>query len=103
MLVVGDDLFMVADKGLVTCADAKTGAIHWQERVAGPVQRLALVCRGRIYIQDEKGAGYVIKAARQLELLATNDLGGATLASYAVSGKNLIIRTQGAVYCIGNR
>ena len=58
---------------------------------------------GRIYIQDEKGTGYVIKAARQLELLATNDLGEPTLASYAVSGKNLIIRTQGAVYCIGNR
>ena len=45
MLVVGDDLFMVADKGLVTCADAKTGAIHWQERVAGPCSASPLVCR----------------------------------------------------------
>jgi outer membrane protein assembly factor BamB len=103
MLVVGDDLFMVADKGLVTCADAKTGAVHWQERVAGPCSASPLYAGGRIYIQDEKGAGYVIKAARQLELLATNDLGEPTLASYAVSGENLIIRTQGAVYCIGNR
>ncbi len=103
MLVVGDDLFMVADKGLVTCADAKTGAIHWQERVAGPCSASPLYADGRIYIQDEKGSGFVIKAARQLKLLATNNLGEPTLASYAVSGNNLIIRTQGAVYCIGHR
>ncbi len=103
MLVVGPDLFLVADKGLVTCADAKTGAIHWQERVAGPCSASPLHAEGRIYIQDEKGVGHVIKAARRLERVATNDLGEPTLASYAVSGKNLIIRTQGAVYCIGNR
>jgi outer membrane protein assembly factor BamB len=103
MLVAGDDLYMIADKGLVTCADARTGAIRWQERVAGPCSASPLYADGRIYIQDEKGAGHVIRAARRLERLATNDLGEPTLASYAVSGKNLIIRTQGAVYCIGDR
>lgn len=103
MLVVGDDVFMVADKGLVTCADAKTGAIHWQERVAGPCSASPLYAEGRIYILDERGAGYVIKASRRLELLATNNLAEPTFASPAVSGKNLIIRTQAAVYCIGNR
>lgn len=103
MLVVGDDIFMVADKGLVTCADAKTGAIHWQERVSGPCSASPLYADGRIYIQDEKGDGFVIQAARQLKPLATNNLGEPTLASYAVSGNNLIIRTQGAVYCIGHR
>jgi outer membrane protein assembly factor BamB len=103
MLVVGEDVFMVADKGVVTCADAKTGAIHWQERVAGPCSASPLYADGRIYILDERGAAYVIKASRQLELLATNDLAEPALASPAVSGKNLIIRTQGAVYCIGNR
>ena len=101
MLVIGDDLFMVADKGLVSCVEAKTGAIRWQERVAGPCSASPLYAEGRIYIQDEKGTGYVIKASHQLELLATNDLGEPTLASYAVSGKNLIIRTQSAVYCVG--
>lgn len=103
MLLIGDDLFMVADKGLVSCVDAKTGVIHWQERVAGPCSASPLFADGRIYIQDEKGAGFVIKAAHNLELLATNDMHEPTLASYAVSGNNFIIRTQSAVYCVGSK
>lgn len=103
MLLSGEDLFMVADSGIVTCADAKSGNVIWQERVAGPCSASPLLGEGRIYIQDEKGVGHVIKAGRKLERLATNDLGEPTLASYAVSGNNLIIRTQGAVYCIGQR
>lgn len=103
MLLSGDDFFMVSDNGIVTCADAKTGAVIWQERVAGPCSASPLLAEGRIYITEEKGITHVIRAARKFEHLETNDLQEETLASHAVSGNRLLIRTKGALYCIGNR
>jgi outer membrane protein assembly factor BamB len=101
MLLVGDDLYMVADKGIVSCLNARTGEPYWQERVAGPCSSSPVYADGRIYVQDERGQGFVLAASHQFQLLATNNLGEPTLASYAVSGKNFIIRTQNAVYSIG--
>ena len=101
MLLTGDELFMVADNGLVTCVEAKSGTVIWEERVAGPCSASPLLADGRIYIQDENGVGYVIKASRNFELLARNDLKEKSLASYAVTGNRLLIRTQKALYCIG--
>lgn len=103
MLLSGDLLFMVADSGIVTCADAASGRVIWEERVAGPCSASPLLAEGRIYIQDEKGVTHVIRAAPKFERLATNDLQKETLASHAVAGNRLLIRTKGALYCIGNR
>ena len=36
MLLIGDELYMVSDQGIVSCVDAKSGTVHWQERVARP-------------------------------------------------------------------
>lgn len=101
MLLVENDLFMVADNGIVSCLDSKTGEVIWSERVSRQCSASPLYADGKIYIQDELGGGYVLKAGRKLEVLGTNDLKNKSLASYAVSGKHLIIRTQEHVYCIG--
>lgn len=101
MLAVGEDLFSVADNGIVSCFEAKTGKLFWQERVARATSASPLYADGKIYIQDELGNGYVIKASRQLELLSTNALGQKSLASYAVNGRQFLIRTQNALYCVG--
>lgn len=101
MLAVGEDLFSVADNGIVSCFEAKTGKLFWQERVARATSASPLYADGKIYIQDELGNGYVIKASRQLELISTNALGQKSLASYAVNGRQLLIRTQNALYCVG--
>lgn len=102
LLLSGDDLFMVADNGMVSCLEAETGKVIWEERVAGPCSASPLLAEGRIYIQDENGVGYVIKASRNFEPLARNDLKEKSLASYAVTGNRLLIRTQKALYCVGN-
>ncbi|WP_009964084.1 PQQ-binding-like beta-propeller repeat protein [Verrucomicrobium spinosum] len=101
MLAVGEDLFSVADNGIVSCFEAKTGKLFWQERVARATSASPLYADGKIYIQDELGNGYVIKASRQLELLSTNALGQKSLASYAVNGRQLLIRTQNTLFCVG--
>jgi outer membrane protein assembly factor BamB len=101
MLVVGDDLYMVSDAGIVSCVEAKSGKLRWQERVARQTSASPVYADNKIYIQDEQGAGYVLKPGARLELLAKNDLGDKSLASPAVWRDKLLIRTQSALWCIG--
>ncbi|MSU22570.1 MAG: serine/threonine protein kinase [Opitutus sp.] len=101
MLVVGEELYAVADIGLASCFDAKTGQLHWQERLEGSYSASPVAAEGRIYFQDEEGTGTVIKAARKFSKVATNQLGERSLASYAVAENSLFIRTVGQLYRIG--
>lgn len=94
LLLVGEELYMVSDGGIASCVDAKTGRVHWQERIGGNYSASPIHAGGRIYFQNEEGAGVVLKAGRTFEKLASNDLGERTLASYAASENALFIRTD---------
>ena len=100
MAVIGDELYFVADNGILTCADAKTGAIHYSERCTGPISASLLAADGKLYLQDEKGLGVVVKPGKTFSILAKNDLAERSLASYAVIGSDLLIRTEGNLYRI---
>lgn len=100
MAVIGDELYFVADNGILTCADAKTGAVHYSERCTGPISASLLVADGKLYLQDEKGLGVVVKPGKKFEILAQNDLAERSLASYAIIGSDLLIRTEGNLYRI---
>jgi len=100
-LVIGDDLYLHADNGLVSCVEARTGTLKWQERVTRQASASPIYADGKIYLLDESGTGYVLKPGDKLELLGQNELEDKALASYAVSGSNLLIRTQKALWCVG--
>lgn len=100
MAVIGNELYFVADNGILTCADAKTGAVHYSERCTGPISASLLVADGKLYLQDEKGLGVVVKPGKTFQILAQNDLAERSLASYAVIGSDLLIRTEGNLYRI---
>ena len=93
-VVVGDEIYFVSDAGIATCADAKTGEVHWSERLGGGFSASPIAAEGRVYFQNEAGVGFVVKAGTTYELLATNDLGERSLASYAVADGALFIRTE---------
>jgi outer membrane protein assembly factor BamB len=100
LLVVGDELYMVSDRGIASCLDARTGEVHWQERLDGGFSASPLYADGRIYVQNEDGVGYVLAPGKSFRLLARNDLQERTLASYAVAEGALFIRTAGHLYRI---
>lgn len=100
LLLVGDELYMVSDLGVASCLDAKSGTVHWQERLGGGFSASPLGAPGRIYFQNEEGQGTVLKAGRQFEKLATNALKERTLASYAVADKAIFLRTDQHLYRI---
>lgn len=103
MVVAGDLLYFVADNGVFTAADAKTGEVHYQERCTGPISASILHADNKLYLQDEKGLGVVVKPGKSFQVLAKNDLGERSLASYAVIENDLLIRTEGHLWRIGSR
>lgn len=103
MLVVGDLLYMVADNGILSCIEPKTGKVVWEERTTGPISASLLQAGGNIYLQDEAGLGVVVKPGKMHNIVAKNDLKERSLATPAVIGSDLLIRTQGNLYRIGKK
>lgn len=103
LLLAGDELYMVSDGGIASCVDAKTGKVHWQERVGGNYSASPIFADGRIYFQNEEGTGVVLKAGREFQKLASNALGERTLASYAAADGALFIRTEENLYKVTDR
>lgn len=97
-LVVGDELYMVSDNGVISCLDARSGDIHWQERLGGDCTASPLYADGRIYITDENGLTKVIAPGKTYQELATNELPGRTLASLAAADGAIFLRTDTAIY-----
>jgi outer membrane protein assembly factor BamB len=101
LLLVGDELYMASDNGMVSCVDAKTGKLHWQERIGGDCSASPVYADGKIYIQNEQGVGVVLKAGKEFQKLASNAMSERTLASYAIADNALFIRTDQHLYRIG--
>jgi outer membrane protein assembly factor BamB len=99
-LLVDELLFMASDQGVVTCVEAKTSKQLWQERLGGLMMPSPIYGDGKVYVFNEEGKGFVIAADRKFKLLATNELPGGFMASPAVYGKSLILRTKDAVWRI---
>ncbi len=95
--------FMAADSGVVSCLDAKNGKLQWMQRVAGSCSASLLHAAGRIYLADESGKTFVFKAGASFQLLAENDLEERTLATPIAVPGGLVIRTEKAVWKIGNK
>lgn len=101
MLAVGDELYFVNEmRAELICLDAVTGQLHWRERIRGRFTASPVYANGRIYVTTEKGKSVVVKAPKEYELLAENDLNETALASAALSGPVLFMRTENALYRI---
>lgn len=97
-LVVGDELYLMADNGLASCLDAKTGKIHWQQRIPGAYSASPIVADGKIHFTSEDGATTIVRAATTFEQIARNEINEKTLASPAASGGSLYLRGEKTLY-----
>jgi outer membrane protein assembly factor BamB len=102
-LLVGDELYIVNDGGIVSCLDAATGETRWQHRLDGNFSASPVYADGRIYFLSEEGVATVILPGKEFRTLATNHVDGATLASMAVSAGSIFIRTDTHLYRIGSK
>ncbi|HEX7901056.1 MAG TPA: PQQ-binding-like beta-propeller repeat protein [Planctomycetota bacterium] len=99
-LLVDDLIYVVADNGVASCFDAKTGASVWTQRLGGAYSASPLYADGVIWFFAEDGSATIAKPGREYKEVAKNKLdGGAESKSTpAIAGKALFIRTESALY-----
>jgi outer membrane protein assembly factor BamB len=97
-------IFMINDKGILSCLDAKTGQLIWKEKLQGSYSfNFAPVSiEGNIYLTDMDGVTTVIKAEKKFQIVAENKLEGKFIAPPVVSENSLIMRSDTHIYRIEN-
>ena len=102
-LLVGDRLFIVDSAGVAACLDAKTGKELWKERLGGTFSASPIDAGGKVYYFDETGKSTVVEAAPEYKPISVNRLDDGFMASPAVSGNSLYLRTKKALYRIEDK
>ena len=86
------------DNGIATCWEATSGKVLWSERTGGHYSASPLAAAGRIYFFSEEGKATVFAAGREFKKLAESQLGDGFMASPAVSGEALFLRSRTQIY-----
>jgi outer membrane protein assembly factor BamB len=95
-------LYMANEQGVITCVECDSGEVVWQKRIGGLFMPSPIAADGKLYFLTEEGVCHVLAPGREFQSLATNTLAAGFMASPAVAGKSLILRSKDAVYCIAN-
>ena len=99
-VLVGNEIYTVSDTSTATCLDARTGETVWKERLTGNFSASPIVAGGRLYCCSEEGRTTVLAVGRAFKPLATNEVNERIMASPAVSGNALFLRTDKALWRI---
>jgi outer membrane protein assembly factor BamB len=101
----GTYVYVVNDRGIVSCLDAKTGKeVYGRTRIrSGTYSGSPVLADGKIYVTNEDGMTVVFKAGPKFEVLAENDLDDYTLSSPSISDGQIFIRTSKFLHAIGVR
>lgn len=89
---------LVSDKGIASCFDALSGEQLWRERVGGNFSASPILAGSRMYMLSEEGDCTILDIADMPIEVAKNSLGERCLASPAVVGQDLILRSSAALY-----
>ena len=101
----GTYFYIVNDRGIVFCLDAKTGeTIYGPQRIApGTYSSSPVLADGKIYVTNEDGTTTVYSAGPEFRILAENMMDEYTLSSVAISDGQLFLRTDSFLYAVGER
>jgi outer membrane protein assembly factor BamB len=99
-LAFGECVFMVKDGGWVTCMDTQTGEVYFQERIGAPGPYIAspVMADDKIYLACYNGTMKVFEAGKTPSVISESMLKGKILATPAIEGKNLYVRTSEHLY-----
>ncbi len=99
-LLIDNLFYMISDSGVASCLDVKTGEPVWTKRLGGSYSASPIFAAGRIYISDQEGKTFAFQPGSEYRQLAENKLDDGCMASPAVSGKAIFLRTKTCLYRI---
>ena len=102
-IISGRYLLMVADSGIASCFEARTGKRHWMERLPGGHSPSPVSADGLVYFVSDRGVVTVIRPSETFAVIAKNELGEPVSASPAISQGQIFLRTHQHLYCIGSK
>jgi outer membrane protein assembly factor BamB len=103
-LIYGGYVYILGNAGIFDCYALADGREIYRQRIpdAGSGFSASPVASdGKIYLSGEDGEMVVVKAGPKFELLARNDMADPVMATPAISGGMMIIRSQHYVWAIG--
>jgi outer membrane protein assembly factor BamB len=100
-------IYSISSDDFAECFELKTGKSLWQERLTGPGARNSswssmLLADGKIYVPNQSGDVFVLRASPKFEVLATNSVSEPTNASLGASEDDLFLRTDKSLWCFAN-
>ncbi|HSQ54338.1 MAG TPA: PQQ-binding-like beta-propeller repeat protein, partial [Gemmata sp.] len=103
-IAYGKHLYTIGNSGMVTCYEAATGKEIYKERLGGTSYTASPVAAdGRLYFTSEQGEVRVVAAGPEFELLAVNPVGEVCMATPAICGGALFIRTKDSLIAAGRK
>ncbi|MFO1501693.1 MAG: PQQ-binding-like beta-propeller repeat protein [Verrucomicrobiota bacterium] len=101
-------IYILNDPGIAECYQLQTGKLVWEERLRGPAPKSdnwssMVAGAGKLYVINQGGDAFVLRASPRFEVLATNSMGETTISSPAVSDGEIFLRTHKALWCVSER
>lgn len=95
-------VYAVNPPNVLACADASNGKLLWQERLPeGTYWSSPVAADGKVYVVNDAGVTTVLASGDRPKVLAVNDLDDPILATPALAGGCVILRSSAFLYCIG--
>ncbi|MFC1714234.1 PQQ-binding-like beta-propeller repeat protein [Candidatus Poribacteria bacterium] len=101
-LTNGELVFLLETYGLMTCYDAQTGEMLWEEDLGEEFEASPSLVRDQVYLMTMDGVTIIFKADRQFEEIARHELGEESNASPAFLDGRIYIRGKENLYCISS-
>jgi outer membrane protein assembly factor BamB len=100
-IIEGNWFLITDDRGFAHAFDAATGEIVWERRL-GRSHASLVSAGGLVYFLNDDGVCEVVKPAAKFEIVSRNELGEKCYASPALSNGQIFLRSERAIYCVGN-
>jgi len=99
--------YVLTDNGMLSCYNAKTGEPYYQATRLPKTYSFKsspVGANGKLYIASENEDVIVVKMGEKFEVLATNTMPGETfIATPAIAGGEIFLRSKARLYCIRGR
>ncbi|MFN3189293.1 MAG: PQQ-binding-like beta-propeller repeat protein [Aureliella sp.] len=102
-LAYRNGLYVLNDKGIISKLNPESGELVYKKRLSGKTANMTSspwAYRDRVFCLSEQGDTYVLGSGSEFEIEAVNSLDDFTMATPAVVGDRLLLRTEKKLYSI---